>query len=117
MGHQRGRAETLEADKARWEVRMDTLQLERDQLLTYVATSRAQMVAGGGMDAMWQRRAELVELWERARFYRGRYHTVVPVDQIEHYRNLTMMGIVGTCTSVGAHGGSDWSVGGTQSTN
>lgn len=122
VGHQRGRAETLEAERERWEARrtkererwdarMDALQIERDKLLMEVATLRVQMVVGGGMDEMRWLQSDLVEVRERARFYRGRYHVAVPIDQIEHYRRLTVTSTAGTRTEVG---GSDWSVGGSQ---
>lgn len=38
----------MEAERVRWEVRM----VERDQLLLEVATLRAQMVVGVGLDEM-----------------------------------------------------------------
>lgn len=44
------------------------------------------------------------ELRERLGFYRGRYHASMPVDYIEHYRNLKVIGTVGTCTGMGAQG-------------
>lgn len=51
-----------------------------------MATLRVQMVVGGGLDELRRLQAEVEDLRERAGFYRGRYHTVVPTSQIEHYR-------------------------------
>lgn len=42
----------METERARWEMRMDILQVEQDDLMRETATLRAQMVVGGGMDDM-----------------------------------------------------------------
>ncbi len=77
----------------RTEGRLQVVNLERqatqgrlDALVAEVATLRAQVAVGGGLDELRRLWAEVEDLRERARFYRGRYHAAVPTSQIEHYR-------------------------------
>lgn len=60
------------------------------------------MMAGGGLEEIRHLRTWVEELREMTSFYRGRYHEAMPIDQIEHYRHLTVTGITGTHTSMGA---------------
>lgn len=41
---------------------------------------RAQVAVGGGLDEMRRLQAKVEDLRERARFYQGRYHAVVPTS-------------------------------------
>lgn len=75
-----------------------------------VATLWAQMAAGGGLDEMRRLRTKVKDLRERVGFYKGRYHVVVLVDQIEHYKCLIMIGTISMCTGMGVQGESDWNV-------
>lgn len=111
----------LQTELGRMEGRLEVVSLERqaaqgrlDAQMAEVATLRAQVAGGGGLDEVRRLRTEMEELRERVGFYRGRYHAAVPAAQIEHYRRPTRSGTARTHT--GMQGGEDsgWSVGGSE---